>query len=328
MTLLIKLSENLKGQPKKVLFPEGDQVEIVQAAVELAAQQLAVPIILGKADTVAQIAQANQLDLSDVEVIELGSADFQADCLKAYIQICPDFTEKRLRLKWKNPLNAAMILLKIGYGDGVVAGMATATEAVILAAMTFVGMQEGINSPSSSFIMQIPNFQGDQGELLTFADCAVCVDPDAESLSAIALATANTVQKLLHWPIKMAFLSYSSMGSGTGTSVDKVRQAVQLTREKAPDLRIIGEVQVDAALVPSVAHKKLPPDEDVVGDANVLIFPNLDAGNIAYKLVQRTTGGSAFGPILQGFAKPISDLSRGATVEEVIGATIIVSNLV
>lgn len=126
----------------------------------------------------------------------------------------------------------------------------------------------------------------------------------------------------------LAFLPYSSMGSGTGTSVDKVRQAVQLTQAKAPQLRIVGEVQADAALVPSVAQKKLPPDEQVAGDANILIFPNLDAGNIAYKLVQRTTGGSAYGPILQGFAKPISDLSRGATVAEIIGATIIVSSLV
>jgi phosphate acetyltransferase len=207
----------------------------------------------------------------------------------------------------------------------MVAGLAHATQDVILASMTFIGMQEGITTPSSLFLMQVPGFEGSQGELLVFADCGVAVDPDAEELADIALTTAHTVRALLGWEPRVAMVSFSTRGSGESESVNKVLEALRLAKEREPDLLIDGEFQVDAALVPEVAARKVQGDSPVAGRANVLIFPDLDAGNIAYKCVQRLAKGDAFGPFLQGFAKTVSDLSRGSSVADVVGVATMAS---
>jgi phosphate acetyltransferase len=180
-------------------------------------------------------------------------------------------------------------------------------------------MREGISTPSSIFLMRVPGFEGPQGELMVFADCAVAVAPDAGELAEIALTTAHTVRALLGWEPRIAMLSFSTRGSGEGESVDTVLEALRIAKERAPGLAIDGEFQLDSAIVPAVAARKVPEGSEVAGRANILIFPDLDAGNIAYKAVQRFAKADAFGAFLQGFAKTVTDLSRGASVTDISG---------
>jgi phosphate acetyltransferase len=196
---------------------------------------------------------------------------------------------------------------------------------VILASQMFIGMREGILTPSSFFLMAVPDWKGSEGGLLVFADCAVNPNPTAKELADIAVSTAASVRELLDWVPRIAMLSFSTRGSASHPDADKVLEALKLVREREPDLAIDGEMQADAALVPSVAAKKMGNTGLVAGRANVLIFPDLDAGNIAYKLVQRLARADAYGPVFQGFRRPVSDLSKGASIDDIVGATILVA---
>jgi len=206
----------------------------------------------------------------------------------------------------------------------MVGGIANATASMIQAATLTIGFQPGINTPSSFFVMIIPSFRGEENVPIIFADCAVNIQPDARQLAEIGVASARNTRCLLGIEPRVAFLSFSTKGSANHADADKVIEAVKIAREIEPSCLMDGELQGDAALIPSVAAKKVK-ESSVAGRANVLIFPDLDAGNIAYKLVQWLGGARAIGPILQGFAKPVSDLSRGASVDDVVGVTAITS---
>jgi phosphate acetyltransferase len=208
--------------------------------------------------------------------------------------------------------------------DAMVAGLAHATEDVIMASELIIGMQEGASTPSSFSLMEIPGYVGAEGNLLIFADAAVNPDPTPQQLADIAIATARSAKELLGWEPRVAMLSFSTKGSAMHPLVDKVIDAVKIIRERELTLLVDGELQADAAIVPEVASKKIKETSSVAGKANILIFPDLGAGNISYKLVQRLAKATAYGPVLQGFAKPVSDLSRGATLEDIIGATTMV----
>ena len=192
-----------------------------------------------------------------------------------------------------------------------------------LAGVLTVGLAEGINTPSSYFLMVIPDFLGEKDKLFIYADCAVNIDPDAAELADIAIASAQSGDSVLGDEARVAMLSFSTRGSASSPSVDKVKEALKIARERVPGLAIDGEFQADSAIVPRVAAKKVKDDSAVAGQANVLVFPDLDSGNIAYKLTQYMAGAAAIGPFLQGFAKPIADLSRGASVDDIVNTSIL-----
>jgi len=216
-------------------------------------------------------------------------------------------------------------MVHFGEADGMVAGLTYSTGDVIFAAKTYIGLAENVKAASSFFLMDIPNWDGGENGLIIYADGGVIPNPDAKGLADIAITTADSAMRLLNWKPRIAMLSFSTKGSGKHDDVKKVVSAYNLVQELRPELMVDGELQADAALDHKVAAKKAGIDNILQGNANILIFPDLDAGNIAYKLTQRLTGGKAYGPLLQGFAKPVSDLSRGSSVDDIMGVAIIVA---
>lgn len=241
------------------------------------------------------------------------------DVIAAFLSVSPDFSEKALKRKFKYPLNFAAALVRLKKADCLAAGIDYSTGEVLLASQSFIGMQEGIETISSIGIVDAPTFSGPQGNFLIIGDCAVCQNPDSSELADIACTSADTVKGLLGWEPRVALVCFSTDGSGEGEITEKVVEAVRLAQERRPDLHIDGEFQFDAAIDPAVAEKKVKRESAVAGRANVIIFPDLNAGNIGVKLIQRFGNALAYGPILQGFASAVTDFSRSAPVDEIVG---------
>ena len=302
-----------RAKPRRVVFPEGNDERIVAAARRLKDERIAIPILLGTGGTV-----------DGIEVIDPETSERLSAYAGLYAAGRPGSGGKVAERLVKRPLFHAGMMVRAGDADAMIAGVANPTGRVIEAGLMTVGLAEGIRTPSSFFLMIVPGRDGGATRNFIYADCAVNVDPDPDTLADIALASAATCRALLGEESRVALLSLSTHGSAKHARVDKVTRALEIARARAPGLAIDGELQADAALVPQVAAKKVKGESAVAGRANVLIFPDLDSGNIAYKLTQCLAGARAVGPVLQGFARPISDLSRGASVDDIVATAAIV----
>ena len=323
MSVLDEIYAKAKANPQKVAFPEATNEKMMQAAYETGRDGYIIPVLLGD-DQLPKLAVERGYDPSVFTFVDINNEAYRKEIIDKYVAM-PDtrLKEKALNRRMADPLYYAMAMQKAGEVGVTFAGIDNTTGDVLLAAQMMIGMKPGISTISSIGLCDIPGFKGSEGSLLAIGDSAVCTNPDSEQLADIAISACETVRDLLDWEPRCAMVCYSTLGSGQGELIDKVTAALKIAQEKRPDLAIDGEFQFDAAISPEVAAKKVKRESKVAGKANVIIWPDLNVGNVGVKLIQQFGHADAYGPMLQGFNSVVCDCSRGAPVSEIKGNIII-----
>ncbi len=319
MDLMKKIWQSARADKKRIVLPEGKEKRNLAAAQKIYELGLANPVLIGNKEEIIKLAHDIDVDISNIEIIDPSTSKDLDKYIEAFYELRKKkgITMEKANRIVRDPLYFATMMVKCDDADGMVSGAVHTTGDLLRPGLQIIKTAPGVSVVSSFFIMQVPDTDyGDNGTLL-FADCAVNPNPTEDQLAQIAIATAETAERLCKIKPRVAMLSFSTMGSADHEVVDKVRNATKKANELRPDLKIDGELQLDAAIVKSVADQKAP-ESNVAGKANVLVFPDLQAGNIGYKLVQRFAHATAIGPICQGFAKPINDLSRGCSSDDIV----------
>jgi len=323
MNLIENIRQNAANSFKTIVLPEAQDPRVLKAAQFLFNNKLVEPVLLGVPETVLALANEHGVDLEGIRIIDPQSAEDLSKYTEEYFELRKHkgMTREQAQDIVKHPLFYAAFMLRNGLAAGAVAGSESPTADVMRAGIQVIGVAEGMKAVSSSFVMVLTD-----GRVLTFGDCAVIPNPDVDQLASIAISSAKTHERLVGETPNVAMLSFSTKGSAKHEDAEKVIDATGLVKKHVPELNIDGELQFDAALLDSIGSKKAP-GSPVAGKANVFIFPDLDSGNIGYKIAQRLAGAEAVGPVVQGLAKPYNDLSRGCSVDDIINVACICSVL-
>lgn len=319
-TLIENLKERAKKDIKTIVLAEGEEIRTLKAAETVRKEGYAKVVLVGNPDKIKTIVDAEGIDIDGIEIVDSENSPKNEEYANAFYELRKNkgVTPEQAAETIKDPSYYSVMMVKQGDADGMVSGAVHSSADTIRPSLQILKTAPGTKLVSTFFIMNVPDCEfGDNGTFV-FGDCALNQDPTADELSEIAISSANSYKSLVGDDPRVAMLSYSSYGSAKSPLVEKVQEATKLAKEKAPDLKLDGELQLDAAIVPSVGKQKAP-ESNVAGTANVLIFPDLNAGNIGYKLVQRLAKAEAYGPMLQGIAKPVNDLSRGCSAEDIAG---------
>lgn len=324
MSFLTDIMNRAKQEIKTIVLPEATDIRTLTATDKILKEEFCKIILVGNKEEVLNLAKENNLDISKAEIVDPITSDNYEEYSNAFYELRKHkgMTIEKAKELMLDPVFFGMMMVKQEKADGLVSGAAHSTADTLRPALQILKTAPGTKLVSTFVVMAVPNCEFGEDGVFLFSDCGLNQNPNSEELSEIAISTAKSFKQIIGKEPKIAMLSYSTMGSAKAEEVDKVRIATELAKEKAPELAIDGEMQFDAAIIPSIAKSKAP-ESNVAGKANTLIFPDLQAGNIGYKLVERLAKAEAYGPICQGMAKPVNDLSRGCKAEDIVGVVAI-----
>ena len=325
MNFLEQIKQIAKSDKKTIVLPESLDIRTLEATEEISKEDIADIILIGNKEEI--LAKAGSIDVSKATIIDPKTYDKIDVLVEKFVELrkAKGIDEDKAReILLNDPLYFGVLLVKCEFADGMVAGAINSTANVLRPTLQIIKTAPGVKTVSAFFLMEVPNCEYGENGVLVFGDCALCQNPTSEELSAIAKSSSDSFKSFTGKEPRVALLSHSTKGSASHPDVDKVVKALEITKEQYPELVIDGELQLDAAIVPEVAKAKAP-ESKVAGNANVLIFPDLDAANIGYKLVQRFAKAEAYGPITQGLARPVNDLSRGCSAKDIVGVVALTS---
>lgn len=324
MSFIEEIKERAKKQIKTIVLPEAEDIRVLKAAEQVTKEKFAKVILIGESKKVQEQAKKENIDISNVQIEEPQKTNQKETYAQSLYELRKEkgMTIEQANELILNPVYYGMMMVKLGKADGLVSGAAHSTSDTLRPALQILKTLPGTKLVSAFFIMVVPNCQYGENGTLIFADSGLNEEPTTEALSEIAISSSNSFKQLIGAEPKIAMLSYSTHGSAKSTSTEKVIEATKLVKEKEPQLLVDGELQLDAAIIPEVAEFKAPTSP-IKGQANILVFPDLGAGNIGYKLVQRLAKAEAYGPLCQGIAKPVNDLSRGCSYQDIVGVVAI-----